>query len=145
MQEKFRTVCPTEIVGSKRPSGLSDHAHAQHHGHSTSKLGMLIAYGLPCVRTLLKLHPAGVSADSGISTPLLLLLLLGDRFTEGLISGQRQRLRAPVRHHSYCTQCHHCGMLCPSVCVQEEEIHKLGADETRTTLRVVLGPPSHGL
>jgi hypothetical protein len=32
--------------------------------------------------------------------PLLLLLLLGDGFTEGLISGQRQRLWAPVRHHS---------------------------------------------
>ncbi len=31
----------------------------------------------------------------------VLLLLLGDRFTEGLISGQRQHLRAPVRHHSY--------------------------------------------
>ncbi len=28
--------------------------------------------------------------------PLLLLLLLGDRFTEGLISGQMQRLRTPV-------------------------------------------------
>jgi hypothetical protein len=27
--------------------------------------------------------------------------VLGDSFTEGLISGQRQGLRTPVRHHSY--------------------------------------------
>ncbi len=28
--------------------------------------------------------------------------LLGEGFTEGLVSGQRQGLRTPVRHHSYC-------------------------------------------
>ncbi len=44
---------------------------------------------------------ASYGAGYGTGYPVILLLLLLDKFTERLISGQRQGLRAPVRHYSY--------------------------------------------